>query len=375
MAKRRKLETPSAEDLNKIEEEFRRETAPRSGLSASSVTAPIAQVAADVAAQAPVLPPEVRAEQAKQKVDAERLQDAESRGLLMADLPVIKIQEDVMVRDRAWMKEDDLTELRQSIAAGGLRLPIEVFELEHWFERGPRYGLISGYRRLTAVRDLLQETGDDDYRNIRAIIRPRSETHVAFAAMVEENEIRSELSHFERGRIAVIATQQGAFGTTEDAVNHLFGLASKAKRSKVRSFALIFEELGDMLTYPEALTERRGLKLAQALRQGSAEHLRGALERSGPNNGEAEWQVLEAEIDALGAPAPDPRKGGRPKSASAVKGWKNVDTVRTGSGVTIQRKRDGDGVVFRLSGEGLDDARIDRLMDTLRLLLETHDGG
>ena len=43
MAKRRKLEAPSAEDMTRIEEEFRRETPARSAV------APIAQVASEVA--------------------------------------------------------------------------------------------------------------------------------------------------------------------------------------------------------------------------------------------------------------------------------------------------------------------------------------
>ena len=88
-------------------------------------------------------------------------------------------------------------------------------------------------------------TGDDRYARIRALIRPRAEADAAFVLMVEENEVREELSHFERGRIAVIAANQGAFANTEDAVNKLFASGSKAKRSKVRSFALIFEELGE----------------------------------------------------------------------------------------------------------------------------------
>ncbi|WP_311199555.1 hypothetical protein [Phaeobacter inhibens] len=50
----------------------------------------------------------------------------------------------------------------------------------------------------------------------------------------------------------------------------LFGAASKAKRSKVRSFAAVHEGLGDLLRYPNALSEKAGLKLAAALRSGGA---------------------------------------------------------------------------------------------------------
>ena len=48
--------------------------------------------------------------------------------------------------------------------------------------------------------------------------------------MVEENEIRANLTHYERGRIASVAVGQGVFADIDAAVNHLFASASKAKR-------------------------------------------------------------------------------------------------------------------------------------------------
>lgn len=51
--------------------------------------------------------------------------------------------------------------------------------------------------------------------------------------MVEENEVRANLSHYERGRIAVLAAEQGHFTHVEEAVARLSGAASKAKRSKI----------------------------------------------------------------------------------------------------------------------------------------------
>ena len=182
-----------------------------------------------------------------------------------------------LIRDRMTMGEEEMLELRKSIAASGLRLPIEVFELEAPGGAGQRYGLLSGYRRMLATRGLLELTGADKYRKIKAIVRPRADAGSAFVSMIEENEVRENLSYFERGRIAVMAANQGAFTNTEDAVNRLFATGSKAKRSKIRSFALIFEELGDMLLFPEGLTERHGLLLASALRQGAEAQLREAL--------------------------------------------------------------------------------------------------
>ncbi|WP_372884215.1 ParB N-terminal domain-containing protein [Shimia sp.] len=373
MAKRRKLEAPSSDDLSKLEEEFRRETRPDAagaGIGRAGV-APIAQVAADSAALAQPASVADRARQAQLEARAADLVAAERDGRLMVDLALAEIDADAMVRDRAILDRDEMTELRLSIAAGGLRLPIEVFELPPALVRdGVRYGLLSGYRRLMAVRELLALTEQDKYRTIRAILRPAAETDAAFVAMVEENEVRSELSHFERGRIAVISSQQGAFVNVEEAVNKLFATGSKAKRSKVRSFALIFEELGDMLAFPELLSEKRGLRLAQALRQGGESRLRDALAGAAPDTADEEWAALEAEIARMDSPAPDPKRGGRPRAAKPAMGWQNADTLVTSGGVTIRRMHDGVGHLLRFEGRAMDSELMDSLIEEIRALLE-----
>ncbi len=105
-------------------------------------------------------------------------------------------------------------ELEASIAASGLRQPIEVFPLEA--PRGDaRYGLLSGFRRLHAFRTLHETTRQDRYATIPAFLRDRTSLASALAAMVEENEIRAGLSPFERGLVAVTARNQGAYPSIE----------------------------------------------------------------------------------------------------------------------------------------------------------------
>lgn len=154
----------------------------------------------------------------------------------------------------------------------------------------------------------------------------------AFAAMIEENEIRSSLSHFERGRIAVIAAQQGAFANVEASVEALFQQASKAKRSKIRSFALIFEELGDMLAFPEALREKDGLRLATGLRDGAERALR---------------EALAAETPETPPPTNGPGSRGRPcrtgaESAPAGAGRSPFHPGRQGAGGAIGDRGEAD---------------------------------
>ena len=218
MAKRKRLTAPTDDDLKALDAEFRSETPARPSPS----TAPIAQVAAEAAFASNPEPARVRLD----RLDAERLRDAEARGLVVTEIATHKIHTDAMIRDRVVVDDEELAELQASIGANGLRLPIEVFA------DGDGYALLSGYRRLLAVR-ALEAAGPQDgrYTHIKAFVRPQKDVAGSFAAMVEENEIRANLSHYERGRIAVIAAQEGAFETTEAAVNALFASASKSPSS------------------------------------------------------------------------------------------------------------------------------------------------
>ena len=372
MAKRRKVAAPSPEDLDRMEAEFRRETVERAGAKPATL-APIAEVASEAAGHAQPLPPELRQVQARDRKDAERLRAAEAQGLVMVDMPLGWIDEGVMVRDRIALDAEEMGELKRSILANGLRLPIEVFDKGAEVAE-KRFGLISGYRRLRAMREIHAEHGHDRHGVVRAIVRDPEELGGAIVAMVEENEIRAQLSHYERGRIAVIAAQQGTFGSVETAVNALFAAASKAKRSKIRSFALIYEELGDMLERGESLREKDGLRLAQVLRQGGEGRLREVLEQNG---GVAEeWALLEPVVTALETgQGARPERGGRPRAGRPApdRGWVGRDRLKLGGGVSIEYGRDGSSHVLRVKGKGVDDQTMRAAMEALARILESQD--
>ncbi|EPX75586.1 ParB/RepB/Spo0J family partition protein [Salipiger mucosus] len=361
MAKRRKLEAPSAEDLSRIEDEFRRESG--SGGGGARLAAPIAQVAADSAGAFDPRPAEQRAEAARDSRDAQRMRDAEGRGLVMLEVPIDEIDADALVRDRVVLDAEEMEELKASIAKGGLRLPVEIFETPE-DPRGFRFGLLSGYRRLKAVRDLHALTKDESYATIKAVIRDPDAMGGTFAAMIEENEIRAVLSHFERGRIAVIAAQQGAFVNSEEAVNALFPMASKGKRSKIRSFALIFEELGDMLTFPDLIKEKEGLRIAAALRNGGESRLRDALAERVPETPAEEAQILEAALATLERPA-EPRRGGRPRKSAGQGAEK-----RLSSGYSLRAGEDSQGWYIRIGGKKASRELVEAAMAELERLLD-----
>ena len=77
-------------------------------------------------------------------------------------IPLAEIDDNALTRDRSGLGADALTELKTSIAASGLRQPVELFALSD--PRPPhRYGLLSGLRRLAAFRDLHELTGQERY--------------------------------------------------------------------------------------------------------------------------------------------------------------------------------------------------------------------
>ena len=364
MAKRRKISTPSSEELAQIETEFRGETVKRP----NAALAPISHVAAEAAKTGEPSPAQDRAVQEKDRTDAQTLRDAEGQGRVIRQIPLDQILADAMVRDRTVIDPNDMAELKASIAAHGMRLPIEVFERD---DPDKPYGLLSGYRRLWAVRELGALTEHEKYATINALVRDPDKLGGSFAAMVEENEIRASLSHYERGRIAVVAAQQGAFASTEDAVSQLFSAASKAKRSKIRSFCYIFEELGDILQFPENLKERDGLRLSNVLRSGAENQLRDALDRAQPSTPAEEWAAMEAVITRAESDMQPGAQGGRPKKSTLKKlGWQGADTLHLSSGITLQHARDSQGHVIRIKGADLDQVLVEALMNRLQYLLE-----
>ncbi|UWP90786.1 ParB/RepB/Spo0J family partition protein [Aliiroseovarius crassostreae] len=363
MAKRRKLQAPSAADLDRLEQEFRRETPMKGAM------APIAQVAADAAGQSPVLDTASREKIAKDAADADELRVARGRGLVMVEVDLSEIDLEDMIRDRVNIDPVELEELKTSISANGLRLPVELYELND-ASNPHRFGVVSGFRRVLAIKDLLAETGRDQFKTVKALIKPIETVPDAFVAMVEENEVRSQLSHFERGRIAVISTQKGAFETVEGAVSALFASASKAKRSKVRSFAHVFEEMGDLMLFASELTEKQGLRLAGALRMGHVQALRECLAHGEVHSAEEEWSALLPVIEAAEEGPKDSTRGGRPKSSRKATSAKDrFKALRRGEPVVIKSGKDASGFFLRLEGAGVDEAIVEALTAELTALL------
>ena len=309
MAKRRRLTAPDTSTLAELEEGFAAKPS-ASPFETKSAVPPIAKVAAEAASLNGMAAVTDRVALAKDQSDAESWRQAEQAGLVAQAILVSQIDQDFIRRDRMVENDEDMEELRSSILNNGLRAPIEVARTAEG------YGLISGFRRLQAFRDLSNSIAT--YSEIPAFVRDGDAGEAAYVSMVEENEIRASLSHYERGRIAVLAVGQGIFPSVEVAVDVLFSAGSKAKRSKVRSFATVHEALGDLLRFPTALTEKAGLQLATGLRDGAQARLRAALSTVEAEDAKAEWSQLQQALSGAEMQPKDRSRGGRPQQITRL---------------------------------------------------------
>lgn len=311
MAKRKRLELPGVAP----------EISDRQAESVQRRRAPVADMAGAASAVAAL------------EELSEDMRRARTEGRMVVRVPLDAIEAEHLVRDRLALDEGDLAALLASLAARGQQTPLDVVDLG-----GDRYGLISGWRRLVALRRLVEETGEARFAEALCLVRQPADSSQAYLAMVEENEIRSGLSYYERAAITSRAVGQGAFPDKRAALSGLFGAVSKAKRSKIGSFVTLFERFDTVLAYPAAIPERLGLALAQALEADPkfATALIRALEDEPDRDAARERALLEAALRAAA------RKGTTAKSAPAP--------VEAAPGVFLETK--AEKVI--LSGPGVD---------------------
>jgi len=305
---------------------------------------PIAQVAGDTSLKAAV------------EELADEIRTARSEGRLIQDLPIGAVDEGHLVRDRISANDAEMDALIASLRARGQQTPIEVVELEPG-----HYGLISGWRRLAALRRLLDETGEERFATVQALLRRPESASEAYLAMVEENEIRVGLSYYERARIAARAAEQGVYPDEPAALRGLFAAASRAKRSKIGSFISLYHALDDDLRFPSAIPERLGLSLAKALREDprAGSRIATALRAADAQSPTEEAAVL---LRAMKRKAPQDKPADKQTLTRTLESHRDADEMIGGIRLT------GGAADARLilSGPGLTPAFRDRLRAWLR---------
>ncbi|MEL7154891.1 MAG: ParB N-terminal domain-containing protein [Pseudomonadota bacterium] len=191
--------------------------------------------------------------------------------------------------------------LKSSIRARGQQTPIEVVRID---DGAKRYGLISGFRRYMAISALRDETGAPAFATIKALVKPIETVSDRYVAMVEENEIRLNLSFYERAKLAAEAARMGVYPDPETAVRTLFAAATPAKRSKILSFVRLHDALGDVLRYPSAIPEKLGLKLVAAISEDPRRlrRLKETLRKNIPDSPDKERAALDRALAKSAGP-------------------------------------------------------------------------
>ena len=124
------------------------------------------------------------------------------------------------------------------------------------------------------------------------------------------------------------------------------------------------------LEHAELLTEKRGLRLAAALRLGAEARLRDALSNHSVDDADQEWALMEPVIVALESAPRDKSRGGRPKTEKQPSDWAGAKSVKTSTGITIRSMQDSQGFVVRFEGRAIDAERMDSLLTEIQFLLE-----
>ena len=322
-------------------------------MSTPARAAPIAQVAGDSAAQA-----------ALDSLTRE-LEAARASGRLILSLPLYEIDADHLTRDRMEVALEDMEDLVSSLRARGQQVPIEVTALP-----GGGYGLISGWRRLSALRYLNAESKGAEFGTVLALVRQPADLAETYRAMVEENEIRAGISYFERARLAALVAQAGIYPDAKAAIAGLFASASRAKRSKIGSFLLVYDALGAQLRFGAAISERLGLALARAIEAepGFARRLCDRLRKADLTEASAELALLEKALAGARATA---QGGTTPKEMQAPKARAKVESPETSRtevspGIFLETTGQFSRATLTLSGPKVDSPLRERLIAWLQ---------
>ncbi|WP_299908458.1 ParB N-terminal domain-containing protein [uncultured Paracoccus sp.] len=245
-------------------------------------------------------------------------------GLITDLIPLDSIQTYKLTRDRKNGPDFELAELVASIREIGLSNPIRVEPAGEG-----RYELVQGWRRLSAYRELLKETGDAEaWGQIPAGIIARGDhLEQLYRRMVDENLVRKDISFAEMAQLAVdYAMDPGTAETDpEKAVAILFKSAGYQKRSYIRNFIPLVRRLWESLLFPQDIPRALGIALAARIDEvpGMVAAIKAELKDWDNRSVKDELDVLRRYAgqgdDPLGEPAPAPKKRAAPVPAGKAK--------------------------------------------------------
>lgn len=274
-------------------------------------------------------------------------------------IPMQLIAAHAFLRDRTAPDPEALAELRHSILTDGLRQPIELVELSEPLD-GCTYALVSGMRRLTAMREIARLKGQEDTATIPAFLRAPQTMVQILRDIAAENEQHAPVSIYEKGRFLVQAVQEGYVDTLDSAISQLFPGTQRAKTYRLRAAAEVAEALEGRLSTPEALTQNQIEQLATALRKGFGDLLEQVLKQHPAQPLPLQMQALKPLLveaaTVTDAQAETTRRTGLPRRL-----------LHLPQGLTIRREKTAKGWLLHFSGR---EARSGALLDDVFRLIE-----
>lgn len=301
---------------------------------------------------------EIRAENDRLAHEHVRLQKL---GQIVERIPLDQIKMKKLMRDRTSAEDEDLEELTASIISVGLSNPILVEP-----RQDGSYELIQGYRRLAAFKQLFKVTPTrDEYSKIPARVVANNDTlETLHRRMVDENLVRKDISFAEMAQLALqyANNQWTEINDPDKAVKVLFESTNYSKRTYIRKFIKVLEELGDDLQFAHEIPRALGLNVATLLEKdkGAAGAIRKDLrEYAKEPSAQMEMAILRHHAQVYGDALDAAAKAIQPKQKSD----RSADP-QSKAKVTFQVKRP-EGSAKCTAGAGRLEIRLDRDFSTI----------
>ena len=186
-------------------------------------------------------------------------------GLVIDLVPLDLIEMTKLVRDRKKGPDSELAELKASIPSWACRTRSGVEA-----RADGRFELIQGYRRLSAYRELLDETGDADRYGTHPGRRQPAGRRSRGALPPDGGRKPGAEGHLlcrdgDAGAGLCQRPWRPPIDDPDKAVAVLFQSAGYQKRSYIRTFMTVVDRLGTDLLYPQDIPRALGLALARRL--------------------------------------------------------------------------------------------------------------
>ncbi len=215
---------------------------------------------------------EALVEQRRQNAaEAKELRTARESGRLLERISIAQILANDLPRDRLQLDDvsssSEMEELKASIRARGQKDPIVVYS-----DGQGSFQLVNGWRRLSALRQLFDETGDERFSfAVAKIVSADGERIEQYIDMVEENILREDLTFAEMAQVVLDASRDPATGSSDPdvLVGRLYAAFHRTKKSYVRTFVTLLLALDSDLKWPKAVPRNLGLEVGRRLKDDS----------------------------------------------------------------------------------------------------------